>query len=386
MLSARLLNNFGLIMQRLLHVIGDWQLAGAEKQLAGLAGRQAQAGWQVEIVVLRGELSPELVELAEPCPVTLLPGRPQGLRRYRALVEKVQHENWQLLAGQLFSGNLYAVAAGHKLGLPVLTFEGGLEPWRRWYHWSLCRWYWKRAAYVEVNADAVGRNVVAHGGNPDKLRLIYNGIEPSKLLTTGERLAARQRFNLPAEAPVVVMVANLHAPKDPRALLQAVVKLQAEFPELRLLFAGDGTQRSGLEQLINQLGMAEQVQLLGRVADVREVYAAADVFCLSSLAEGLSNAIIEALSLQLPCLVSEAGGNGELVANGERGLTFPAGNVSACAAGLSKLLTNKEEAAGMAQNGRRWVEQELSWENNLEQHRRLYEEATERHSTSRRQR
>jgi len=373
-------------MPRILHIIGDWQLAGAEKQLAGLASRQAQAGWRVEIAVLRGELSPELIELASPCPVTLLPGQPKGLRRYRALVDKVRREEWSLLAGQLFSGNLYAVAAGHKLGLPTLTFEGGLEPWRRWYHWSSCRWYWKRAALIEVNAAAVGRNVVAHGGNDDKLRLIYNGIESSESLTKEEKLAARQKFNLPAEAPVVVMVANLHAPKDPQILLRAVAKLRSEFPDLRLLFAGDGPQRRELEQLVNQLDMSEQVQLLGRVADVRAVYAAADVFCLSSLAEGLSNAIIEALSLELPCLVSEAGGNGELVAHGERGLTFPAGDVSACAEGLRQLLSHREKAVQMGQAGRRWVERELSWETNLEQHRLLCEEAIQRHTTRRRQR
>ncbi len=367
----------------LLHVIGDWQLGGAEKQLAGLAGRQARAGWRVEIAVLRGELSPELIGLAAPCRVTLLPGQPRGLRRHRALVDRVRREKWPLLAGQLFSGNLYAVAAGDKLGLPTLTFEGGLEPWRRWYHWSICRWYWKRAALIEVNADAVGRNVVAHGGASNKLRLIYNGIESAEPLSREEQLTARQRLNLPAEAPVVVMVANLHSPKDPQTLLRAVAKLKAEFPNLSLLFAGEGPQREKLEQLTNQLDLSGRVQLLGQVADVRAVYATADVFCLSSLAEGLSNAIIEALSLGLPCLVSQAGGNAELVSQGERGLTFPAGDVSACADGLRRLLTDKENAARMGQAGRAWVERELSWENNLEQHRLLCEEAVQRHNSLR---
>ncbi|MCD4732887.1 glycosyltransferase family 4 protein, partial [bacterium] len=116
------------------------------------------------------------------------------------------------------------------------------------------------------------------------------------------------------------------------------------------------------------------------------VYAAADVFCLSSLAEGLSNAIIEALSLELPCLVSEAGGNGELVAHGERGWTFPAGDISACTEGLRRLLTEREESIRMGQAGRQWVERELSWKTNLEQHRQLCEEAIQRHTTRRRQR
>jgi glycosyltransferase involved in cell wall biosynthesis len=357
-----------------LHVIGPWRMGGAEKQLAGVASRAVRAGWRVQILVLGDQWDETLLPIAEPCPVTTLPNRPRGLARLRALAEKLETEDWPLVAGQLFSGNLYAVAAARRTGRKAIVFEGGLEPWKRWYHLAACRWYWRRAELVEVNSRAVGEMVLSRGGPESKLRVIYNGVEAGAPVTDDERGEARRRLGL-TSGPVVVMVANLRHPKDPQTLVRATARLKGAYPGIRTLFVGEGRLRPELEELIRKLGLIEEARLLGRRDDVRGVLAAADVFCHSSLSEGLPNAVIEAQAAGVPCVVSRAGGSAELVTDGERGLVFEIGDVEGCAAAVSRLVENPGEARRMADNARAWVVRELSFERNLELHRRLYEEA-----------
>jgi glycosyltransferase involved in cell wall biosynthesis len=358
-----------------LYVIGPWVvLAGAEKQLAKVASLVARRGWRAEILVLGDELNEILTVTAEPCPVTTLPKRPRGPARLRALSQKAEMEDWPLLVGQLFSGNLYAAAAAWRTGRRAIVFEGGLEPWRRWYHWAACRWYWRRAELIEVNSRAVKEMVLSHGGPESKLRVIFNGIEAGQPVSHKERREARVKFGI-NEGPVVVMVANLRRPKDPQTLIRSVARLKGVYPGIRALLAGDGHLRAEVERLITELKLKEEVRLLGVADDVRSVLAAADVFCHSSLSEGLPNAVIEAQIAGVPCVVSKAGGSTELIEDGERGLTFEIGDVDGCAATIARQLDNPAEAARMAENSRAWAVEELSFERNLELHRRLYEEA-----------
>ncbi len=363
-----------------LHVIGQFSLGGAEKQLARAASLQSAGGRRVSICVLDGELSPSLVRRARPCPVIRLESGRGRLARARALDDLLRSGGWKLAAGQLFSGNLYAVWAARRAGVPAVVFEGGLETWSRPWHWAVCRWYWRRAELIEVNAAAVGDNVSSHGGDPTKLRLIYNGVEPLPAVATAERRAARQGLGL-GEEPLVVMLANLHPPKDPFTLVRAVAGLATSRGSARLILAGDGPQRGRVEELIEELDLEDRVRLAGRLDDVRPLLAAADAACLSSRAEGLSNAVIEALAVGLPCAATRAGGNAELLGDGSRGTLFEPDDVSGCREALRGLLEDREAALRRAAEARRWVLAELSFERNLEHRDRLYTEALERWSS-----
>ncbi len=328
----------------------------------------------MEILVLGNDWEDAVTRIAHPCPVVNLPSRPRGLARLRALARKLETEDWPLVAGQLFSGNLYAVAAARRTGRKAVVFEGGLEPWKRWYHLTACRWYWRRAELIEVNSRAVGEMVLSGGGPESRLRVIYNGIEAGNPVTDDERGEARRKLGL-GSGPVVVMVANIRHPKDPQTLVRATARLKGTYPGIRTLFAGEGRLRPAVEALVRKLGLEEEVRLLGLTDDVRGVLASADVFCHSSLSEGLPNAVIEAQAAGVPCVVSRAGGSTELVTDGDRGLVFEIGDVDGCAAAISRLLENPGEARRMADNSRAWVARELSFERNMELHRRLYEEA-----------
>ena len=122
-------------------------------------------------------------------------------------------------------------------------------------------------------------------------------------------------------------------------------------PKARLVIAGEGFERPRLEALIGELGLADRVTLAGKVADVRPLVASARGLILASDREGLPRAIMEALSLEVPVIASDARGNGELVGS-DSGFIFHVGDVNALAGHMDWLIEHPTEAQAMGVRAR----------------------------------
>ncbi len=146
----------------------------------------------------------------------------------------------------------------------------------------------------------------------DKLSVIYNGIEwtPSPL----SRDEARKAFQIPLDAKVFLALGRMKTQKNYPFLLERI----AETPGALLVIGGDGELRPSIEAKIADLGIGDRVRLLGNVdrEGVRTLYAAADVFVMSSLYEGQSNAVLEAMNAGVPMIVSDIPMNRETLASG----------------------------------------------------------------------
>jgi glycosyltransferase involved in cell wall biosynthesis len=105
-------------------------------------------------------------------------------------------------------------------------------------------------------------------------------------------------------------------------------RLGADRPQLRFFIAGDGPLRSHLERRISAEHLESRVTLLGERSDIPELLAAADVYLNTSVAEGLCNAVMEAMAAGLPVLATAVGGTPELITDAETGLLFPARDVA----------------------------------------------------------
>jgi L-malate glycosyltransferase len=123
---------------------------------------------------------------------------------------------------------------------------------------------------------------------------------------------------------------------------------------------GDGPERDLLVRRIQELGLRDAVHLLGTRYDVPALLARATAFCLPSRAEGLSNAIMEAMAARLPVVATRAGGNPELVEDGVTGFVVPVGDAAQMADRLIDLLSDPERAREMGRRGRTFAERELS--------------------------
>jgi glycosyltransferase involved in cell wall biosynthesis len=160
---------------------------------------------------------------------------------------------------------------------------------------------------------------------------------------------ARGGFAVEAGAPLLVAVGELSRRKRMADVISAFALVHD--PKARLVIAGEGSERPRLEALIAELGLTDRVTLAGKVADVRPLVASASGLILASDREGLPRAIMEALSLEVPVIASDARGNGELVGS-DSGFIFPIGDVNALAGHMDWLIEHPAEAQAMGVRGR----------------------------------
>ncbi len=172
-------------------------------------------------------------------------------------------------------------------------------------------------------------------GVPDsRLLRLASGVDVDEF-SPGTSLVASQ---LPA-GPRALFLGRLHPQKNLPCLLDAWRCVVAIVPDAVLLLAGDGPLRDELERQAAELGIAESVRFLGAVGQPVEYLRAADVFVLPSHSEGMSNSLLEAMACAVPPIVSNAGGNVDLVEPGVTGMVVDAASSERLASALADLLS-----------------------------------------------
>ncbi|MGH7279381.1 MAG: glycosyltransferase, partial [Candidatus Rokuibacteriota bacterium] len=188
--------------------------------------------------------------------------------------------------------------------------------------------------FVTVSVD-LRRWLACTVGIPErKLVTIVNGVDTSRF-RDGDRDAGRRVLGVPEGVPVVGTVGRLDPVKDQAGLLRAFARVATQHPDAMLLVAGDGPCRAELDTLAADLGLGGRARFLGEREDVPVVLRALDLFVLPSIAEGISNTILEALATGLPVIATRVGGNPELVDDGATGALVPARNPDALARAIS---------------------------------------------------
>jgi glycosyltransferase involved in cell wall biosynthesis len=215
--------------------------------------------------------------------------------------------------------------------------------------------------------------VQSYAGTPiERLTTIPNTIDPDRFQCLGNRSELRQTLNVPMDRPLVVSIGRLAEPKGYSHLLAALALIPPEERPLTLI-AGDGPERADLERQARVLGLGHDTRFLGNRRDVPALLAAADVFVLASLWEGLPLALLEAMAAGLPSVVTAVGGNPEVIDNGESGLLVPAADEPAFAAALRRLLRDPEQRRRMGQAARKKFNEQFSLRRFVETHENLYE-------------
>ena len=215
------------------------------------------------------------------------------------------------------------------------------------------RWYTGAADAVVAPSRYSAALVLGWGVRPDKVRVIYNALDPLPDLPARE--PARKELGL--IGPVVLTVARLTPWKGIAGLIRACARLG---PSVRLIVVGDGPERAALEHEAVSRGGA--VTFTGALPpdQVWLYLRAADVFALFSTYEGLPHTVLEAMQAGLPGVVSDAGGSPEDVTAGQTGWVVPAGDEAALAAALSEVLHNPELASACARQAAHTLDQ-FSW-------------------------
>jgi sugar transferase (PEP-CTERM/EpsH1 system associated) len=204
-----------------------------------------------------------------------------------------------------------------------------------------------------------------------KITRIHNGVDVHRF-SIGQRDAARRLLGLDDAAFVVGTVGRLDPVKDHSSLLHGFQSLAQSEPPACLLVIGGGPMREVIQTEAQRLGIADRVKFLGERGDIPLLLQALDVFALTSVAEGISNTILEAMASGLPVIATRVGGNPELVEHGVTGQMISTRDVSALTEALRSYLSDAELRRVHGANARERVEQHFSLERMAAQYANLY--------------
>jgi sugar transferase (PEP-CTERM/EpsH1 system associated) len=220
--------------------------------------------------------------------------------------------------------------------------------------------------YFALSRDLASYLIEKIGVPPSRVTQVYNGVDPLRF-RPAESAVVPAIPGCPFGAPahwIVGTVGRMQAVKDQVLLARAFVQALREQPSLRerlrLVMVGEGPLKAQALAELQAAGVADLAWLPGERADVPEVMRGLQCFVLPSLAEGISNTILEAMASGVPVIATAVGGNADLVDHGRSGEIVPAGDVQAMANALLRLASDPARAASMGRAGRADAEQKFS--------------------------
>ena len=235
----------------------------------------------------------------------------------------------------------------------------------------LSRWlYMRSAAYVVTTGEALKRELVERNGfRANQIESVPTGIDAGRF-RPGERAASRAKFGLPQDKTLVGIVATLRSWKGHAVLLEAMTRLPEK---VELVVVGDGPQREALEKKIVELGLRGRVRLQGQQADVLPWLRALDIFALPSYAnEGVPQALVQAMLVELPCVTTAVGGIPELAEHERTALVVPPQDAAALAAAIERLAGNEGLRRELGEAARKHCVEGYSYERMLERMENIF--------------
>ena len=243
----------------------------------------------------------------------------------------------------LSTASLWGAVAGKITGIPSLASVHALNI-------KTCFQFSDR---LTACSEGVRQHLIGQGIPPERIEVLYNGLNPELFDDIPSRERVRQELDIPQAAPVVGEVAHLSPRKGQVYLLEAVALLLKRWPKLVCLLLGEGEDRDELQRQIERLGIGHAVRMMGYRADARRIIQAMDVVVLPSVAiEGFGMALIEGAFLGKPVVGSDAPGIREAVVDGATGLLAPPADAVALAEKLNTLLEDPDYAQQLGAAGR----------------------------------
>lgn len=230
-------------------------------------------------------------------------------------------------------------------------------------------------AVIVVNSEA-GRAIHAGlGYHPKRWELIPNGFDTRALVPdAAARIAVRRELGLPGDAPLIGLVARFDPQKDHRTFLHAAGILHRQRPEVHFLLIGRGVvwENPTLKQIIASEDLLGNVHLLGERHDIRRLNTALDLASLSSVyGEGFPNVVGEAMSCEVPCVVTDVGDSATII--GETGRVVPPRDPPALAGAWRELLElDAEERLALGRRARDRIEAHFSLDRIVRQYEDMY--------------
>ncbi len=297
--------------------------------------------------------------------------------RLRRLLRK---HNISIVLSHGYTSNFYALAATMFSGIHRVAV---CHPWAESKYSARARFYEKLdLSWLRFfdNIVAVSQNVrekILENKIPaKKVSLIANGLDISRFSYPIDREGARESLAIPRDGLVVGSVGRLSIEKGQRFLIEAAKPLMKEYPELQVIFVGDGPLKNELVQFSRRLGIGENVRFLGKVYNIPLILSLLDVFVLPSLSEGLPMALLEAMAAKVPVIASNVGDIPQVIRDRREGLLVEPKNAGQLTDALSALLSGEAKRSEFARRAFEKVSREYSMQQMAEKYLRMFDSSS----------
>jgi glycosyltransferase involved in cell wall biosynthesis len=335
---------------RILHLIPDLGLGGAQRLLADTAAAMNRERYRLEVAHW-GESSTLQAELEHlGIPVHRLDGGSSLPRLARAFGRQVRRLRPDVVHTHLFDADLVGILTTRALGIrrccaSIHSFSFFTARRHRWrYRWLLGPLVRRWLAVSRALADYLVRECRLPAS---RVQVVANGVDTARFAP-----AANPAPRSPS-GPTVGVLTRLDARKGLRYLLRAMAQLRSDLPEARLLIGGDGEDRSPLEREVQALGLTGRVEFVGAVHDAPQFYQRLDLFVLPSLDEAFGLVLLEAMAAGLPVVGTRVGGIPEILEDGSQGRLVAPADSQALAGAIRELCRDPLRRSRMAEQARR---------------------------------
>ena len=304
-------------------------------------------------------------------------------RQVRRFAQYLKKHEIDVVHTHDFYTNIFGMAAAALARVPVRIAsrrESAVRPASQRF---VERSAYRAAHAVVANCEEVRQQLIKEGVPAQKVRTIYNGLDPARVQAQLDRKEILAGLNLPENRRFVTIMANMRAHvrhpeplclKDHPTFLRAAQRVAEKVPDAAFIIAGEGELKEATQELARTLGIAERTFFIGRCQDVASVLSISDVCVLSSRSEGFSNAILEYMAAGRPVVSTDVGGAREAIVNGETGYLVPPGHHERMGDHIASLLLDPEKARSMGERGRQVVNEKFSDLKQLQNVESLYNE------------
>lgn len=238
---------------------------------------------------------------------------------------------------------------------------------------------YRSAARILPISDWVAGILVDSGIPQEQMTIVYEGVEVPRIPLPQIRLAARARWGIIDDSQLIGCVGVLLPDKGQDSLIRTLATLRAEFPNAKLLLAGDGPDKPRLEKIAAQLNVIDAVIFAGFVTAMESVYPALDLFMFPSRFEGLGTSLLSAMSYGIPSVALATCAFPEIIEHGRSGLLAELNNATSLTNCAAAILRNPQIAQQMGRSARLRIEQRFSAAKMVDAMLQVYESLMPRH-------
>jgi len=226
----------------------------------------------------------------------------------------------------------------------------------------------KKTDLIVANSESVRERILSISDIPEnKVITIYTGID-TDLFKTENFNDAFEKGN----KSVIGTIGRLCSHKNYDTLLNASFIIKKEIKNFKLIFVGDGDMKNKLKKLSKKLKIEEYTEFMGKKENVTEFLKSFDVFVLPSISEGLPTALLEAMSMELPCVVSDISPHREIIDENKNGLFFKVKKHEELAEKILYLYRNTDKREILGLNARIKILEKFSFKNYIDRYKNLY--------------